>query len=59
MTKQKKYFLNANTAVLHIIDGCHHAKYIPKDSKCYITEDDAIKDNQKYMKYCRLCFKNK
>lgn len=56
---QKKFYLNENTGKLHIVDGCHHAQYIPKDGKVYNTEDDAISEQTRFMSYCKLCFKNK
>lgn len=56
---QKGYFVNPNTGTLHIIGGCCHSKTVPKDLKIYKAEDEAITENQLYMKRCKLCFKQK
>ena len=54
-----KYYLNEKTSTLHKINGCCHSKHIPKDAKCFETEDEAIKEKSKYFKPCKLCFKEK
>lgn len=56
---QKGYFVNPNTGTLHIIGGCYHSETVPKGLKIYKSEDEAIAENQRYMKHCKLCFKNK
>ncbi len=56
---QKGYFVNSNTGTLHIIGGCCHSETIPKDLKIFKSEDEAIAENQRYMKHCKLCFQNK
>lgn len=56
---QKKFYLNKNTNRLHIVGGCCHSRNLPKDAKIFQTEDEAIKENTRYMVYCKLCFKNK
>jgi len=59
-----KYMFNSNTGTLHIIDRCMHSK-LPKstnqpyDKVLFKTEDDAIVHAKRYMKYCKLCFKNR
>lgn len=51
-----KYFLNGST--LHIIGKCHHTKHMCKPAKIFDSEDDAIASETRYMKYCKLCFKD-
>lgn len=52
-----KYYLNENTGTLHKVNGCCNSKNIPKDAKCFKTEDEAIKSETKYFKHCKICFK--
>lgn len=52
-----KYFVNPNTGTLHKVGGCWHSKTVPKESRQYRTEDEAISHEQKYMKHCKLCFR--
>jgi len=54
-----KYFVNPNTGTLHMVGGCCHSKIVPKDSRQYGTEDEAISYEQKYMKHCKICFKGR
>lgn len=61
MNKEKKYLFNVGTGTLHIMDGCYYSTNInlqDENYKTYTNEDDAIKENLKYMKRCKTCFKN-
>ena len=53
-----KYFLNVDTGTLHIYntEQCSYSKSISNEDKTYNTEDEAIAENQRYMKYCKTCF---
>lgn len=55
----KRYYVNPNTGTLHMIGGCWHSEQEPKNLKIFRSEDEAIAENQRYMKHCKLCFKNK
>lgn len=55
---QKNFFLNLNTRTLHIVGGCYHSSCLPYKIKYYMSEDEAIADETRYMSYCKLCFKN-
>lgn len=57
--KTVKYFVRASSKTLHRVGGCCHSKKVPPDSRQYTTEDDAISHEQRYMKYCKRCFKEK
>ena len=52
-----KYFINTTTKTLHKMNGCPQSKVVPSGGKCYKTEDEAIKAETKYFKYCKTCFK--
>ena len=52
-----KYYLNETGRTLHKIGGCRFSKIVPKDAKCFKTEDEAIKSETKYFKHCKFCFK--
>lgn len=52
-----KYYLNETSMTLHKIGGCRYSNHIQKGAKCFKTEDEAIKSETKYFKYCKLCFK--
>ena len=54
-----RYFVNPNTGTLHKVGCCYYSQTVPKESKKYRTEDDAISNEQKYMKHCKLCFRGK
>ena len=54
-----KYFVNPNTGTLHKVGGCVHSQIVPKESRQYKTEDEAISHEQKYMKHCKLCFRGR
>ena len=54
-----RYFVNPNTGTLHKVGGCCHSDTVPKDSRQYQTEDEAISNEQKYMKHCKLCFRER
>lgn len=59
--KDKKYVLNVETGTLHIHNtkSCASSKIKMQESeyyKFYNTEDEAIAENQRYMKYCKTCF---
>lgn len=54
--KAAKYFVNPS-GTLHKVGGCCHSQRVPPDSRQYQTEDDAISHEQRYMKYCRICFR--
>lgn len=59
--KGKKYLLNVGSGTLHLVNGCYYSTniHLPNDNyKAYLTEDEAIRDNSKYMKHCKNCFKN-
>lgn len=51
-----KYFVTPSTGMLHKVGGCRCSKIVPRESRKYQTEDEAISNEQKYMKYCKLCF---
>lgn len=51
-----KYVFNCNTGTLHIRGKCRHSKNI-YDVEIYDSESDAISEQTKYMKKCKLCFK--
>ena len=58
--KNFKYLFNTNTGMLHILGGCACSKkYSDKDTskKVYKTEDECIKENKKYFRKCKNCFK--
>ena len=60
--KDKKYLLNLGRGTLHLVDGCYYSTNIrlPNNNyKVYSSEDEAIRDNSKYMKHCKICFKNR
>ena len=66
MYKQRKegkpmdrYFINTSRNTLHKIGGCCHSKIVPKGMPKFETEDDAIAYAQRYMQYCKLCFKKR
>ena len=52
-----KYFVNPNTGTLHKEGGCCHSKSKSNDCKLYQTEDEAIANEKRYMKRCKICFK--
>lgn len=56
-----KYVFNTKTKTLHKVDGCIHSKKGATVFNCkfYKEEDDVIKENKKYYKYCQLCFKRR
>ena len=53
-----KYFLNVDSGTLHIFntEKCPHSQHIAPEDKTYNTEDEAIAENQRYMRYCKTCF---
>lgn len=55
----KKYVLNTNTNTLHIFNGCYHSRTISPENKTYNTEDEAIANNQNYIKRCKICFRGR
>ncbi len=57
MNKSKKYILNTKTGTIHIIGKCHHTDPLPYDYEMYCTVDEAISKNTRYMKNCKICFK--
>ena len=59
MARTKKYALNTKTGALHIIGRCRFTNPLPDNVETYFTEDEAISKNKRYMKNCKLCFKNK
>lgn len=56
---KEKYMINLSTGTLHIVGMCAHSRKKAFNGKLYRTEDDAIKDNQRYMRYCKNCFKGR
>lgn len=59
-----KYVLNVKTGTFHIRNNskCPHSNNAVKENefyKFYDTEDEAIAENQKYMRYCRNCFSDR
>ena len=54
-----KYFINTHRNTLHKIGGCCHSKDAPKEMPKFETEDEAIAYAQRYMQYCKLCFKKR
>lgn len=59
--KDKEYVLNVNRGTLHIRENpsCASSKIKVQESqyfKFYNTEDEAIAENQRHMRYCKTCF---
>lgn len=57
--KAVKYFVRSSSGTLHRVGGCRFSQRVPSDSRQYTTVDDAISHEQRYMKHCKLCFKEK
>jgi len=59
---QEKYLFNIGRGTLHLVNGCYYSTNISitdENYKVYSDEDTAIRENSKYMKYCKNCFKNR
>lgn len=54
---KSKYILNTLTNTLHIYNKCCHSMHISSTMKIYETKDQVIKENQNYIKECKLCFR--
>lgn len=52
-----RYAIRYGQKTLHIIGGCWHTKHLCTKSKIFMTEDEAIASETRYMPYCKLCFK--
>lgn len=52
-----KYAIMCGQKTLHIIGSCWHTKYLCIKSKVFMTEDEAIASETRYMPYCKLCLK--
>lgn len=58
----KKYLLNLGRGTLHLVNGCYYSTniHLPDENyRVYANEDEAIRQNTKYMKHCKNCFKNR
>lgn len=54
-----KFALNKNTKTLHIIGGCRFTKHSLVGYELFSTEDGAVRAWGRYMKNCKLCFKDR
>lgn len=59
-----KYVLNVNTGTLHIREtpSCASSKikvHKSQDFKFYDTENEVIAENQRHMRYCKNCFRDR
>ena len=52
-----KYAIRYGRNTLHIIGSCWHTKHLDNKAKIFMTEDEAIASETRYMPYCKLCFK--
>jgi len=52
-----KYAIRDKRNTLHIIGRCYHTKYLSTKAKIFLSEDEAIASETRYMPYCKLCFK--
>lgn len=52
-----KYAIRYRQKTLHIIGRCCHTKHLDNKAKIFMTEDEAIASETRYMSYCGLCFK--
>lgn len=59
--EKNKYVLNIGTNTLHIQNKCCHSKINNENDlnyKFYNFESDVIKENQNYIKRCKICFRD-
>lgn len=54
---KKEYCLNARTGTLHKTGMCRYSREGFTEIKYFETEDEAISSETKYMKHCKICFK--
>ncbi|MBQ3545797.1 MAG: hypothetical protein IJA34_12585 [Lachnospiraceae bacterium] len=55
--KNYKYVLNKGTGTLHKKEGCYNSNVWKDAAEYFMTEDDAISYGTRYIKHCKVCFK--
>jgi len=54
-----KLYLNEGTGTLHIVGNCCHAKVLHDNSLIFENVDEALASETRYMRHCKLCFRDK